>query len=114
AWPEFTKAMGLDDPGKSAGSVYIVSVFRAAPGHRDHLEQSLSQNARGTSGNVLLQHLEGGPWQFLTIARYDSWQDFATNEKNSVADTLKPDGGWLALRNHSTFHNDTLTDRIAP
>src|ERR1700746_2251727 len=43
AWPEFAKAMGLDDPGKSAGSVYIVSVFRAAPGDRDHLEQSLSQ-----------------------------------------------------------------------
>src|SRR5579864_4345454 len=55
AWPEFAKAMGLDDTGKSAGSVYIVSVFRAAPGHRDHLEQSLSQSARGTSGNVLLQ-----------------------------------------------------------
>ncbi len=90
AWPEFAKAMGLDDPAKSVGSVYVVSVFRAAP------------------------DLEGGPWQFLTIARYNSWQDFATNEKNSVADTLKPDGGWLALRNHSTFHNDTLTDRIAP
>ena len=60
AWPEFAKTMGLDDPGKSAGSVYIVSVFRAAPGHRDDLEHSLTQSARGTSGNVLLQHLEGG------------------------------------------------------
>src|SRR5262249_18363920 len=43
AWPEFAKAMGLDDPAKSAGSVYVVSVFRAAPGHRDELEKSLAQ-----------------------------------------------------------------------
>jgi hypothetical protein len=114
AWPEFAKAMGLDDPGKSAGSVYIVSVFRAAPGHRDHLEQSLSQSARGTSGNVLLQHLEGGPWQFLTIARYESWEDFAKGEKADVADTLKSGGGWVDVRNYSSYHNDTITDRIAP
>src|SRR5438045_3201071 len=114
AWPEFAKAMGLDDPGKSTGSVYIVSVFRAAPGHRDHLEQSLSQSARGTSGNVLLQHLEGGPWHFLTIARYDSWEDFAKGEKADVADTLKPGGGWVGVRNYSSYHNDTIADRIAP
>ena len=43
AWPEFAKAMGLDDAAKSAGSVYVVSVFRAAPGHRDELEKSLAQ-----------------------------------------------------------------------
>jgi hypothetical protein len=115
AWPEFAKAMGLDDAAKSAGSVYVVSVFRAAPGHRDDLEKSLSQpTGAGVAGNVLMQHLEGGPWQFLTIERYNSWQDFATDEKTSVADTLKPDGGWLALRNHSTYHNDTISDRIAP
>jgi hypothetical protein len=51
---------------------------------------------------------------FLTIARYNSWQDFATNEKTSVTDTLKPDGGWLGVSNHSTYHNNTITDRIAP
>jgi len=117
AWPEFAKAMGLDDPSKSAGSVYVVSVFRAAPGHRDELEKSLAQApGRGetVAGNVLMAHLEGGPWHFLTIARYSSWQDFATNEKTSAAETLKSDGGWLAVRNHSTYHNDTITDRIAP
>jgi hypothetical protein len=112
AWPVFAKAMGLDDAAKSAGSV---SVFRAAPGHRDDLEKSLSQpTGSSVAGKVLMQHLEGGPWQFLTVERYNSWQDFATDEKTSVADTLKPDGGWLALRNHSTYHNDTITDRIAP
>jgi hypothetical protein len=116
AWPEFSKAMGIDEGSatKTAGSVYVVSVYRAAPGHRDQLEKALSQTPPGTSGNVMMQHLEGGPWLFLTIARYNSWQDFATSEKNSVPDTLKAGGGWLELRNHSTFHNDTLTDRIAP
>jgi hypothetical protein len=114
AWPEFAKAMGLDDAAKSAGSVYVVAVFRAAPGHRDELEKSLAQAGSGTAGNVLLQHLEGGPWHFLTVTRYNSWEDFAKGEKADVADTLKPDGGWLAVRNHSSYHNDTITDRIAP
>lgn len=114
AWPEFAKAMGLDDAAKSAGSVYVVSVFRAAPGHRDELEKSLAQPGNNTAGNVLLQHLEGGPWHFLTVTRYNSWEDFAKGEKTDVADTLRPEGGWLAVRNHSTYHNDTITDRIAP
>jgi hypothetical protein len=62
----------------------------------------------------LLQHLEGGPWHFLTIARYDSWDDFAKAEKADVADTLKSGGGWVGVRNYSSYHNDTITDRIAP
>lgn len=116
AWPEFAKAMGLDDAAKSAGSVYVVSVYRPAPGHREQLEKALMQPPPGgsTSGNVLLQHLEGGPWTFLSIARHSSWQDFATNEEKSMRDTLKAGGGWIELRNHSSYHNDTLTDRIAP
>ena len=117
SWPEFAKAMGLDDAAKSAGSVYVLGVFRAAPGHRDELEKTLAQPpGRGdtVAGNVLMQHVEGGPWQFVTISRYNSWPDFATSEKASVADTLKPDGGWLAIRNNSTYHNDTIADRIAP
>ena len=41
AWPEFAKAMGIGDQsaGKSADSVYVVSVYRAAPGHRDRSGQ---------------------------------------------------------------------------
>ena len=114
AWPDFSKAMGLDDAARTAGSVYVVSVYRAAPGHRDDLEKSLSQPNNGTAGNVLLQHLEGGPWNFLTVVRYSSWEDFGKAEKSDVADTLKPNGGWLGVRNDSSYHNDTITDRIAP
>jgi heme-degrading monooxygenase HmoA len=117
-WAEFAKAMGIDEgsAAKTAGSVYVVSVYRAAPGHREQLEKSLGQAAPGdtASGNVLMQHLEGGPWQYLTVVRYNSWQDFATGEAKSVPDTNKASGGWMQLRDHSSFHNDTLTDRIAP
>jgi hypothetical protein len=119
-WAEFIRAMGIAEgsAGKTSGSIYVVSVFRAAPGHRDQLEKMLGEPpvaGRDTSvGNVLMQHLEGGPWQFLTIGRYNSWQDFATNEKNSVAQTSKKEGGWFELRDHIDFHNDTITDRIAP
>ena len=115
---EFTKALGIDEgsAGKTAGSVYVVSVYRTAPGHREQLEKALAQNGPGdsASGNVLMQHVEGGPWTYLTLVRYNSWQDFATSEKTAVADTLKAGGGWLGLREHSTYHNDTITDRIAP
>ena len=111
--------MGIgDDSSKTADSVYVVSVFRPAAGHVDQLEKQLSQPPSRPSdtsvGNVLMQHLEGGAWRFLTIARYNSWQDFATNESNSVADAAKNQGGWFQLRDHITFHNDTVTHRIAP
>jgi len=114
AWPEFAKAMGLDDAAKSAGSVYVVSVYRAAPGHRDELEKSLAQPGTGTAGDVMMQHLEGGPWQFLAVARYSSWEDLARGEKADSANAMKPDSGWIGVRNHSTYHNDTITDRVAP
>jgi hypothetical protein len=120
SWEEFSRAMGIegDSAAKTSGSVYLVSVFRPSPGHRDGLEKMLSEPpSRPTdtsADNVLMQHLEGSPWTFLTIARYNSWQDFATGEKNSVAQAGRKEGGWFRLRDHTAFHNDTLTDRIAP
>jgi len=118
-WAEFAKQMGIDaDASKTTGSVYAVSIYRAAPGHFDALEKMLSEPPNSavdtSSGNVLLQHLEGGPWNFLAVARYDSWQKFATNEINSIAETNKKQGGWFQLREHVSFHNDTLTDRVSP
>ena len=119
-WAEFAKAMGIGDEGagKSAGSVYVVSVYRPLPGHEDALEKFLSEPpARSNDlsvGNVLLQHLEGGAWRFLSIVRYKSWQDFGTSESNSAAQTSKGEGGWFQLREHISFHNDTIADRIAP
>jgi hypothetical protein len=120
SWEEFTRAMGIDTDSKSktTGAVYSVSYYRPAPGHREPLEKMLSElpSAAGdtSAGNVLMQHLEGAAWTFLTIARYNSWEDFATGEKNGAAQTTKNDSPWVRLRDHAEFHTDTLTDRIAP
>lgn len=119
SWAEFAKTMGIDgDASKTAGAVYVVADYRAAPGHRDELEKMLTETpAAGTdtsSGNVLLVHLEGASWNFLGVVRYDSWEKFAENEKLSVAQTNKGQGGWHELRKHVASHHDTLTDRIQP
>src|SRR6266567_678816 len=120
SWEEFTRAMGIDSDSKAktTGSVYSVSYYRPAPGHREQLEKMLGElpNAADdtTAGNVLMQHLEGADWTFLAIARYNSWDDFAKGEKNSIPQTTKKDSPWARLRDHTDFHIDTLTDRIAP
>lgn len=122
SWVEFSRAMGItpDALGKTAGSVYAVSVYRAAPGLRDQLEKMISTpaaaNGPAPPESVLLQHLEGAPWQYFGIARYNSWQDFAADQANSEAQMTKTpgQGGWYQLRDYSDFHRDTLTDRIAP
>jgi hypothetical protein len=119
SWAKFTRALGIgDDASKSGGSVYVISTYRAVPGHRDQLEKFLSEppdrSIDTSSGDVLMQHLEGGPWNFLTIVRYNSWQDFATNESNSVGQSAKNTGGWFKLREHISSHTDTVTYRISP
>ena len=120
SWEEFTKAMGIDADSKSktAGSVYSVFYYRPAPGHREQLEKMLGRIAKRRRRHHCRQRvdaaLEGVDWTFLAIARYNSWDDFAKGEKNSVGQTSKKDGPWNRLRDHTDFHTDTLTDRIAP
>ena len=120
SWADFTKAMGISDDlkSKTAGSVYVVSTYRAVSGQRDALEKFLSEPPNRPSdtsvGDALMQHLDGSEWNFLTIARYNSWQEFATNETNSVADAAKNQGGWFKLREYIASHADTVTVRIAP
>lgn len=116
AWPEFVKALGLGDAAaKTAGAVYVVSTYRAAPGHRADLEKELSTPPGAgdpIAGQILMQHLEGAAWTFLAVVRYNSWQDFATGQKNTMPNMSS--GPWFSLRDHASFHTDTLTDRIAP
>jgi len=116
AWADFAKALGLDDAAKSAGSVYVVSDYRAVPGHRDDLEKMLSAANPGdtAAGSVLLAHVEGAPWNLLSIVRYESWEKFAEGEKNSIAQTNQGKGGWFEVREHAALHHDTITDRIVP
>jgi hypothetical protein len=90
-----------------------VSVHRTLPGHRDDLLKALSQPPPGKvqTGNVVLQHLEGGNWTYLAITRYNSWQDFATDRSSAIAGSQ---GAWAEIRQHQAFHRDTVADRIFP
>jgi hypothetical protein len=113
SWADFTKAMGVGDgSANTAGSVYSVAIWRAVPGHRDALEKLVrAQNASAKVpvGSVVLTHLEGGPWQYLAVSRYNSWQDFATDQSATANDA-----GWAEIRQHGSYHHDTLADRLAP
>lgn len=115
AWADFAKAMGINEgAGKSA--IYIVSVYRAIPGHREQLDADLAKPSAGdpVAGTAVLQHLEGAAWTFLGIARYATWEDFVKSETSSLAEQAKNTGGWGTLRDHSSYHTDTLADRIMP
>ena len=115
AWADFAKAMGINEgAGKSA--IYIVSVYRAIPGHREQLDALLSTISAGdpAAGNVVLQHLEGDAWTFLGISRYATWEDFVKSETNSIAEQAKTSADWAKVRDHSSYHTDTLADRISP
>lgn len=118
SWAEFAKALGLDDASKSKDSAYVVSMYRPIAGQREALDKFLNEPpdraVDTSSGNVVLQHMEGAAWTFVAIARYNSWADFAKNETNSIAQMNKKDAGWYKLRSLVSFHTDTLCDRIAP
>lgn len=118
AWSQFAKQMGIDDAPKTTASAYVVSVYRPAPGQREGLDKFLNEppdRATDTSsGNIVLQHMEGAAWTFLAVARYNSWSDFAKNEANSVAQMNKKEGGWFKLRSFISYHTDTVCDRMTP
>ncbi len=115
-WGDFSKEMGIGGSANAAGQVYVVGMHRVVPGHRDPLLKSLSApgpSSKIQTGNILLQHLEGGDWTFATITRYNSWQDFGT-DRTAAASAPDAAGGWADIRQHVAFHRDTLADRIHP
>ena len=44
---------------------------------------------------------------------YDAAFEYYQKALKTDPDNAEYDG-WLAVRNHSSYHNDTITDRIAP
>ena len=110
--------MGIDDASKTSSSAFIVSMYRPVAGERDALDKFLTEppnpSVDTSSGNVILQHAEGAAWTFVAVSRYNSWNDFAKNEVNSVGQMSKKDAGWYKLRSLVSFHTDTLCDRLAP
>ena len=117
SWGEFTKQMGVGGSANASGQVYVLSVQRAVPGHRAELLAALSATGAPSKvqpGAIILQHLEGGDWTFLTLSRYDSWQDFGTDRAAAAAAGTGVAGGWADVRQHSASHRDTIADRIHP
>ncbi len=118
AWTQFAKEMGVDDAAKSATSAYVVSIYRPAPGQREALDKFMNEPpdraSDSTSGNVVLQHMEGAAWTFLKVSRNNSWADFGKDMAAGIAGMNKSDAGWFKLRNMAGFHTDTLCDRLAP
>jgi hypothetical protein len=118
-WADFARAMGIsaDTKAKSANSIYAVATWRAVPGHRDELLNALKQrdpSAKVQINTVVMQHIEGGPWNFLAIDHYNSWQDFATDEAANMPKTGTGKDGWSQVRQFGAYHIDTLADRISP
>jgi hypothetical protein len=114
SWGDFSKAMAIGGSANAAGLVYVVGVQRAVPGRRAQLQTALSApgpSSKIQTGNVLLQHVEGGEWTFLTITRYNSWQDLASERAAAASGAA---GGWAEIRQYSAFHRDTIADRIYP
>jgi hypothetical protein len=106
SWAEFSKLMT-----GPATSIYAVGVHRAVPGHRVQLLEALTRRDPAQKvplSQVALTHIEGGPWQFLTIGRYNSWQDLAADRAAAAAS----EKGWFEIRQHSAWHVDTIADRV--
>jgi hypothetical protein len=108
--------------GSSAAAdkpVYIVTTYRALPGHRDQLEEVLRKMAALNPGSrVTLQHMEGSPWDLVSVDRFNSWTAFADNEANPDMQKLRAqgftsaDGPSLALREHMAEHHDTIAVKV--
>ena len=110
SWDVFAKEMGLGGAGKT-DSVYVIATWRPAPGHRQDLAKALTAqdtNSKVPTGHVILVHMEGGPWVFLALDRFNSWQDYATDEA-----VTQDSQGWYDVRNYGVWHHDTLATRVA-
>jgi hypothetical protein len=71
------------------------------------------QPGSGAAGKVLLQSRRVGHGTPLEHCMLQLMGRFRKCREDDLARTLKPDSGWLGVSDHSTDHNDTITDRIA-
>ena len=121
AWPEVRAALlgeGSERPtgtaGGSAGPIYTVSTYRSLPGHRDQLGQTLQRIAAlYPDRRTILQHVEGAPWEFVVISRFDSWSALGEDQA-APAEKLRSQGFasneaiGTELRQHLAEHRDTI------
>ncbi|MGI9165855.1 MAG: hypothetical protein ACR2G5_05640 [Pyrinomonadaceae bacterium] len=110
SWAVVQKAL---IPAKDAQLVYVVSDYRSLPGHRTQLRQILDRNAQDTPGrSVLFAHVEGAPWNFLTVTSYDSWAAVGAPPPQPAAGGPQQEPG-LAIREHMAVHHDTIASYVS-
>jgi hypothetical protein len=115
AWHADTVALGpawtvvqqaLLPTRSAAPAVFVVSDYRSLAGHRRQLRQTLDRIAAASAGRTaVFTHVEGAPWNYLTVTRHDSWA--AVGESTQPGAGAQPDLG-LELRQHLAVHHDTI------
>ncbi|MEO8430040.1 MAG: hypothetical protein ABI592_00930 [Acidobacteriota bacterium] len=125
SWAEFSKAMGIGGPQSGAApagsDLYIVGVYQGAPGHRAQLEDTLKKviaSGLRPGEDVLLQHREGSPWDYVHITHFNGWNDVAAQQDDKEAPARAKKAGMtqdpgLELRQHVASHHDTIANRVA-
>lgn len=96
-------------PARGAQPVYTVTDYRALTGHRSQLRQTLDRIVAQSGGrSVLFAHVEGAPWNFIGITRYDSWADLGQQQTAPV----QPQENSLDLRRDMAVHHDTVATYV--
>jgi len=110
-----TGSMAINVP---QGTVYTITTYRSLPGHRDQLADTLGRVAAlFPDRRTILQHVEGAPWEFVLIQRFDSWNALG-QEDVAPADRLRAQGFanteaiGLELRQHAAEHRDTIAQLV--
>jgi hypothetical protein len=116
---EVEKALAL--PKDVKGGVYLVEDYTALNGHLPQLSDILSRDiaAARASGAVRFDHVQGAPWDFLIIFRYQSWDEYVKAENDPGADQAARKQGFrdsasvgFDLRRHMASHHDTFVTRL--
>jgi hypothetical protein len=97
-------------PARAAQAVYTVTDYRALTGHRPQLRQTLDRIEEQSAGrSVLFAHIEGEPWNFLSVTRYDSWADLGQQQTAPSG----PQDPSMDLRRDMAVHHDTVATYVS-
>jgi hypothetical protein len=126
AWAQLRTALAGDSAARATGTsggtaatannanVYTVTTYRSIPGHRAQLSDTLRRIAGlDPDRRTILEHVEGAPWEFVVISRFDSWAQLGQDEV-APAETLRKQGFASTeaigeeLRQHVAEHRDTI------
>lgn len=91
--------------------IYQVSDYRSLPGHRAQLQKVLVDSP-AAERSVLFAHIEGAPWNFLNITRFDSWAELGAPPQPAAEGATQQQTG-LALRTHMAVHHDTIATYVS-